>query len=327
MAIFFPNVGADNGLNNIIPVGPTPEPEPEVQPNATVPANNLQNYLRANYEIDRITKQFTNCFSQIIDDAVAFRNRDNIGLEIMRENGRLNITSEKLANAMGNPIIINMQKIEVVTNLVKLIYNITQSYKYIPSYAAEIPRLLESINTIEGRLNDDHFVESLYQPVSERHNVLSGFYGHVSLRGPALMLLNSGLSGQWNVRTHDMSPFLNQIFSNIIESFGTKWTSDIRNNSNYSHLGTEGYYLNLLPSTYTNNVEGSLLFGKPDFRFFIRFFQCFADFIRQLSAINFNVDVQLGGNRIKTKRRQRKNKIIKRRNYKTKKMNYKFKSK
>jgi hypothetical protein len=69
----------------------------------------------------------------------------------------------------------------------------------------------------------------------------------------------------------------------------------------------ERNYLNLIPLTITTipgRLDGSdrIKVVKPDYRFFIRFFNCFVNFIRQLVAINFNVAQQLGGK--KTKRQK-----------------------
>ena len=65
--------------------------------------------------------------------------------------------------------------------------------------------------------------------------------------------------------------------------------------------------INLIPLSKINETV-----WRPDYRFLIRYFDCFVNFVRQLVAINFDVAQQLGGKRRKSRRRTKKSKSSKR---------------
>jgi hypothetical protein len=139
----------------------------------------LQNYLQANYEIDRITKEFFNCFSQIIDDAVAFRNDNNMGLDKPNYGIQDNspIPQEYRLALFGDEPKINQQKSLVVNGLISRLNNeISQRYKFNTAYSTELNNSLEVLNTINQNIHDAAFVNSLYQaanyPLNENIGVL-----------------------------------------------------------------------------------------------------------------------------------------------------------
>ena len=326
MANIIPSIGAD--IEPVYNAGPgeplpDPEPEPEVQPIADIHENNLQNYLRANYEIDRITKQFTKCFSQIIDDAIAFRQPGvNYGI-ISGLNG-----------TMGSDTKVNLYKILFVENFNDFVHKIIQNYKNDSAYFTMLRDSLPIFEQINTNLLDIVFVNNLYLvddgSVHHRSHLYLNKIYTIAFENCLSELLGSCQTGAWTNQNlpqvdalkYDFS-ISNFFLSELITSFPTSGSTFLFNKIDMNYPGgiIKNNYIPLIP---INNVAGQDLV-KPDFRFFIRYFQCFVDFVRQLVAINFNVGPQLGGKRIKTKRHQRKNKIIKRRRYKTRKMSYKFK--
>jgi len=272
----------------------------------------LLNYLQSNYEFDRISKEFINCFSQIIDDAVAFRNDNNMGVELMGpdEHNRP-VRIDVVRNVIrGDQSQINEHKMQIFENLIRFINKITQGYKYNPVYAAELLNTLENINAINARLQTAAFVDSLYQPDSARNGM--SFDSNAGLKfssgnGPAtynlLYLLISGLAGRYATGLEGFSKFINQLSIEMIGVFLTNNYIAVLNNPR------ERNYLNLIPLTITR--PGPII--KPDYRFFIRFFNCFVNFIRQLAAINFNVAQQLGGKKSKKRRKSIKRRKSQRR--------------
>ena len=270
----------------------------------------LLNYLQTIYAFDRISKEFINCFSRIIDDAVAFRNDNNMGVELMapdRNNRPVRI--DVVRNVIrGDQLLINKHKMEIFENLIGLIHRITQSYKYNPVYTAELLNTLENINAINARLQTAAFVNRLYQLDSARNvhgtfDTLAGLKFTDSKPMPyhLIYFLKSGLTGRYNPNSDVFSIFITELFTEMVGVFMT--------NNYISVLGDtrEQNYLNLIPLTITitpGRLSGSypIKIIKPDYRFFIRFFNCFVNFIRQLVAIDFNVGLQLGGK--KTKRRK-----------------------
>lgn len=286
--------------------------EPNIGPNVGEDMDYLQNYLRANYEIDRISKEFTDCFSQIIDDSIAFRNNNNMGLEYSKKRHGIKVDVETLEKIMGDPISIINQKIKVIQSLTGKINQIITNYKYNQIYTFTLTNTIENINIINNQLNDNAFIESLYQPLDIFRNPPPPQFTGVPDNNPfnqglliqeglinthtILILLKSAESGRYNVNI-DFPIFIKQLFIELIGVFMTDHalpTGDIRNS----------YYLNLIPTIITNLGSPFGLIIKPDFRFFIRFFNCFVNFLRQLVAINFNVGAQLGGKKNKKTRRR-----------------------
>jgi hypothetical protein len=78
--------------------------------------------------------------------------------------------------------------------------------------------------------------------------------------------------------------------------------------------GNTPYYLNLIPLTITR-INNRSIIVRPDFQFFIRYFDCFVNFVTQLVAINFDVTQQLGGKRKKSLKRRRTRRVRKSRRH------------
>jgi len=268
----------------------------------------LQNYLRSTYEIDRITKEFFNCFSQIIDDAVAFRNDNNMGLDKANYGLQDNvpIPQQYRVAIFGDESKINQQKSLVVNGLILRLNNeILPRFKFNTAYSIELNNSLDILNTINQNIHDAAFVNSLYQaanyPLNENIGVLfDGLNGFERKLYRAVdKLLASAINRQYQASLHSvLNPFLLDLVGGIILIFLT-----------YPNPN----YLNLMPTTIIR-INGRPAV-RPDFQFFIRYFDCFVNFIRQLFAINFDVAQQLGGKRRKSRRVKNSKKVRKTRRY------------
>jgi hypothetical protein len=286
---------ADLAAGPLVVAGPGADPVAGLNPQ-------LQNYLRSNYEMDRITKEFFNCFSQIIDDAVALRNDNNMGFDKanygLQEN--VPIPQQYRLALFGDETKINQQKSLVVNGLILRLNNeILQRYKFNTAYSIELNNSLDILNTINQNIHDAAFVNSLYQaandPLNENIGVLfDGLNGlDRKLSGAIYKLLASAINRQYQPSLHSvLNPFLLDLVGGIIIIF--MMYNDTR------HINRNFYYLNLMPTTITR-INGRPAV-RPDFQFFIRYFDCFVNFVRQLVAINFNVAQQLGGKRRKSRR-------------------------
>jgi hypothetical protein len=256
----------------------------------------LQNYLRSNYEMDRITQEFTNCFSQIIDDAVAFR---QVGVNYAIVEG--------LVSNLGTIEIINTHKYLYSENFTEFVNKIIQNFK---NNSMSFNMLRDSIpifEQINNNLQNVQFVNNLYQinPQQGQPNRLYLYKNYGSIRFETIIgqLLSSCQNGVWSERSliSTNSNNFNNIYTssqfslnNLINAFPTSGISFIFNKIDI----IRNCYIPLIPIT---NVAGNPNVVRPDFQFFIRYFDCFVNFVRQLVAINFNVAQQLGGKRRQTR--------------------------
>jgi hypothetical protein len=193
---------------------------------------------------------------------------------------------------------------------------ILQRYKFNTAYSIELNNSLDILNTINQNIHDAAFVNSLYQaandPLNENIGVLfDGLNGlDRKLSGAIYKLLASAINRQYQPSLHSvLNPFLLDLVGGIIIIF--MMYNDTR------HINRNFYYLNLMPTTITR-INGRPAV-RPDFQFFIRYFDCFVNFVRQLVAINFNVSQQLGGKRRKSTRRTKRSQGSKRKVRKSKK--------
>jgi hypothetical protein len=274
----------------------------------------LKNYLQSNYEMDRITQEFTNCFSQIIDDAVAFR---QVGVNYGIVDG--------LNRNLGSTEMINTQKYLYSENFTEFVDKIIQNYK---NNSISFSMLRDSIpiyEQINNNLQNVQFVNNLYQisgePGQQNRLYLNKRYDMFfeSIIG---QLLRSCQNGVWSDRS---LIFMNSRFSNIyssnqltlmdlIDAFPTSGSSFVFDKTNTIMPGSLSrvVYIPLIPIT---NVPGNPDVVRPDFQFFIRYFDCFVNFVTQLVAINFDVTQQLGGKRRKTRRKRGSKRVRKSRRY------------
>ena len=261
----------------------------------------LQNYLQANYEIDRIAKEFTNCFSQIINDAVAFR---QVGVNYAIIQG--------LNGDLGTTEIINTHKYLYSENFTEFVDKIIQNFK---NNSMSFNILRDSIpiyEQINNNLQNAQFVNNLYQisgqPGQQNRLYLDKNYSAQHFEIIIGQLLNACQNGVWSDRS--LIPIYsryNNIYSSnqftlmdLIDAFPTSGSSFVFEKINIIKPGSliKNCYIPLIPIT---NVAGNPNVVRPDFQFFIRYFDCFVNFIRQLVAINFNVAQQLGGKRRKSR--------------------------
>lgn len=277
----------------------------------------LQNYLQNNYNIDRIIKEFTNCFSQIINDAVAFR-QDGVNYGIV----------QGLGSNLGTTEIINVHKYLYSENFTEFVNNIIQNYK---NNSMSFNMLRDSIpifEQINNNLQNAGFVNSLYQigvagqPGQQNRLYLDKQYQYIFFETIIGQLLSSCQNGVWSERSLiPINSSFNNIYSSnqftlmdLIDAFPTSASSFVFEKINIIKPGSliRNCYIPLIPIT---NVPGNPNVVRPDFQFFIRYFGCFVNFVTQLVAINFNVAQQFGGNRKKTKRKRRSKRVRKSRRY------------
>ena len=275
----------------------------------------LQNYLQNIYNIDRIAKEFTNCFSQIINDAVDFR---QVGVNYGIVNG--------LTADLGTTEIINTHKYLYSENFTEFVGKIIQNYK---NNSISFSMLRDSIpiyEQINNNLQNAQFVNNLYQiggqPGQQNRLYLNKQYNDISFETIIGQLLSSCQNSVWSNRpvTTIVSRFNNIYSSNqftlmdLIDAFPTSGTSFVFDKINIIMPGSliRNCYIPLIPIT---NVAGNPNVVRPDFQFFIRYFDCFVNFVRQLVAINFDVAQQLGGKRRKTRRKRGSKRARKSRRY------------
>ena len=119
-----------------------------------------------------------------------------------------------------------------------------------------------------------------------------------SMHSPALKLVASAVNRVYQPDLYSVlnqvSPFSQELFERIIYAIPV--------GKDHSTGGKN--YLNVIPVT-TIRINGQQIL-RPDFQFFIRWFDCFVNFIRQLVAVDFNVGLQLGGKKSKKRRKSRK---------------------
>lgn len=276
---------------------------------------NYTNYLRANYEMDRITQEFTNCFSQIIDDAVKNITNNNVGFDYKNEQYETNPIPEPFKKLLfGDEDQISQQKMLVLFRHVGETDRLLLKHKFLMGYSNELIKSLDILNKINQNLKDADFINSLYQPATTPFNETVGisFTGltnqkiHIAIT----KLLASSINKVYHASLYpwdnnSVNRFLFDLLDPFIYTF-INYISTIQN-------GNNPYFLHLVPltTTYINNVA----IIRPDFRFFIRYFDCFVNFVTQLVAINFDVAQQLGGNRRKTRRKRGSKRVRKSKRY------------
>ena len=263
----------------------------------------LLNYLQANYAFDRISKEFSNCFSQIIDDAIAFKNDDNIGFDKQNYGVPEHLPIPEHLNLLsfGNETLILQQKRFSMHSLVGTMNEIIQKYKFNTSYSIELNNSLVILNTINQNLHDDAFINTLYQPATHPFNENIGLLTTgSSITASTIKLVASAVNRVYQPDLYSVlnqvSPFSQELCERIIYTF------PVGNN----HQTGGKNYLNIIPLT-TIRINGQRIF-RPDFQFFIRCFDCFVNFIRQLVAIDFNVAQQLGGKKSKRRKSKKRSK-------------------
>lgn len=278
----------------------------------------LKNYLQSNYNIDRITQEFTNCFSQIIDGAVAFANDDNIGFDKLNYGIQENapIPQNFRSQLFGDEQKIFQQKMSVLLGNIAQANQVVLKYKISMAYSNKLRNSLVILNTINQNIQDAAFVNSLYQPANNPLNEEAGFLFsglRQSLSSKVQVSITKLLASSINRAYHASlypyaNPLVNQFLFDLLDPFIYTFIRHI-DTRDTQHL----YYLHLLPLTTTR--INNLVIVRPDFQFFIRYFDCFVNFVTQLVAINFDVTQQLGGKRRKSRKKRGSKKARKSRRY------------
>jgi hypothetical protein len=259
--------------------------QPQVE---QIPANNLQTYTQQNYLIDRATKRFTDCITQILND----------NWQTMAPHYPLP-RHEKEKNWMQYYYISNQ--------IYYVIHEIIQNFKNNTKFETMLRENIGFLHTMNDRLQNPEFIQSL----KTIHGYLPNL-GQSAMNIDKSKLLKDFLlqcySGQ--TRRLDMYAPNEQI------NWPGQLPDLVINRITQCYPGKHGMehfsgsdYLNLLPVSggigYGGSIDGLI---NPDLRNFQRYFQCFLDFLTALLEVNYNqAFLHQGGKRSRKTRKQRKN--------------------
>jgi len=282
-----------------------------------IPENNLQTYIRQNYLIDRATKRFTDCITQILRD---------IPPPVLP--AHLN----DIPNHHHNRILYdqtNNKKMEytryLLTNFIQVIVN---KYKYFQDYVTFLGEIRNILNNVNGRLQNNEFIRELTQ----NPNGIFRVYRDVR---PNMFAMTSNrllsyLTACYNDDDHDPNNILfrsenggDAVFRRFevrefIEDLCDRFVYNIIPATDPTVGGNQGpIWVNTVPIRWSNNAP----YINPDLQFFQRYIQCFLDFLTALLEVNYNQAFQQqGGKRSRSKqsrgkrsrktRKQRKNRRV-----------------
>ena len=266
---------------------------PQVQ---QIPENNLQTYTRQNYLIDRATKRFTDCITQILNDSWQTMAR---AYPLPRH--------EKEKNWMQYYYISNQ--------IYYVIHEIIQNFKNNTKFETMLRENIGFLHTMNDRLQNPEFIQSL--------KTMEGY------------LPNLGRSAMNVDKSKLLKDFLLQCYSGQTRRLDRyapneqiNWPGQLPdlviNRITQCYPGKHGMehfsgpdYLNLLPVSGGDGYGGDFGLVNPDLRNFQRYFQCFLDFLTALLEVNYNQAFQLqGGKRSRGKRSRGKRSRGKRSNIK-----------
>ena len=261
------------------------EVEQQVQ---QIPENNLQTYTRQNYLIDRATRRFTDCITQILNDSFQAH-----AYPLPRH--------EKEKNWMQYYYISNQ--------IYYVIHEIIQNLKNNSKFETMLRENIGFLRTMNDRLQNPEFIQSL--------KTIQGYlanYGNGSMNIDKSKLLKDFLLQCYSGQTRMLDRYApneqinwpgqlpDLVINRITQCYPGKFGME--------HFSGQDY-LNLLPV----RVHGAFPYVNPDLQFFQRYFQCFLDFLTALLEVNYNQAFQLqGGKRSRGKRsniktrKQRRNK-------------------
>ena len=261
---------------------------PQVQ---QIPENNLQTYTRQNYLIDRATKRFTDCITQILNDSWQTMAR---AYPLPRH--------EKEKNWMQYYYISNQ--------IYYVIHEIIQNFKNNTKFETMLRENIGFLHTMNDRLQNPEFIQSL--------KTMEGY------------LPNLGRSAMNVDKSKLLKDFLLQCYSGQTRRLDRyapneqiNWPGQLPdlviNRITQCYPGKHGMehfsgpdYLNLLPVSGGDGYGGDFGLVNPDLRNFQRYFQCFLDFLTALLEVNYNQAFQLqGGKRSRGKRSRGKRSNIK----------------
>jgi hypothetical protein len=181
---------------------------------------------------------------------------------------------------------------------------IISNYKVITTYRLFLESSLDQMNMISTRLQDNAFIDSLFQNVQglDIHSNSSGLLTISTTEGwlQISRLVTSAILGRFEansseiLKLRDKHPFVSQL-NNLIQELASGFSEFTKK----TH-GGDGI-LNLVPYTEVSyDYRYNVPIFKPDFRFFIQFLIFFIKFIEQLVSIHLYK--QLGGGKIKRRK-------------------------
>ena len=279
------------------------QPEAQVQ---QIPENNLQTYTRQNYLIDRATRRFTDCITQILRD---------IPPPVLP--GHLNDIPNHHHNRHLNDHC-NRARMEYFRYFLRFIQETIYSYKYSQYHATFLGEIRNILNNINGRLQDNDFMRGLIQNPN-------GIFRNYRNTRPNSFGMSSGILLQFLTACYnDADPNANNVIfrsengADIIfirmevrefidESCG-RFIYSMTTSTDPNVGGNQiTNCVNVIPIRWSDNAP----YINPDFQFFQRYIQCFLDFLTALLEVNYNQAFQQqGGKRYRKTIKQRK--IVKR---------------
>ena len=264
-----------------------------------IPENNLQTYTRQNYLIDRATRRFTDCITQILNDSW-----------------------QTMAHAYPLPRHEKeknwMQYYYISNQIYYVIHEIIQNFKNNTKFETMLRENIGFLHTMNDRLQNPEFIQSL--------KTMEGY------------LPNLGQSAMNVDKSKLLKDFLLQCYSGQTRRLDRyapneqiNWPGQLPdlviNRITQCYPGKHGMehfsgldYLNLLPvrggETYGGNHYGGNHYGghglvNPDLRNFQRYFQCFLDFLTALLEVNYNEAFQQQGGKISIRKTRKQRKIVK----------------
>ena len=269
---------------------------PQVQ---QIPENNLQTYTRQNYLIDRATRRFTDCITQILNDI----------WQTMAPHYPLP-RHEKEKNWMQYYYISNQ--------IYYVIHEIIQNLKNNSKFETMLRENIGFLRTMNDRLQNPEFIQSLKTSEGYLPNL-----GQSAMNLDKSKLLKDFLLQCYSGQTRRLDRYApneqinwpgqlpDLVINRITQCYPGKFGME--------HFSGQDY-LNLLPvrggETYGGNHYGGNHYGghglvNPDLRNFQRYFQCFLDFLTALLEVNYNEAFQQQGGKISIRKTRKQGKIVK----------------
>ncbi len=250
-----------------------------------IPENNLQTYTRQNYLIDRATRRFTDCITQILNDS----------WQTMAQSYPLP-RHEKEKNWM--------QYYYISIQIYYVIHEIIQNFKNNTKFETMLRENIGFLRTMNDRLQNPEFIQSLKTMEGYLPNL-----GNSAMNVDKSKLLKDFLLQCYSGQTRRLDRYAPNEQINwpgqLPDLVINRITQCYPGKLGMEHFTTTDY-LNLLPVTKNNLYNHGLI--NPDLRNFQRYFQCFLDFLTALLEVNYNEAFQQqGGKRYRKTRNQRKN--------------------
>lgn len=266
-----------------------------------IPENNLQTYTRQNYLIDRAIRRFTDCITQILRD---------IPPPVLP--AHLNDIPNHHHNRVLNNQC-NSLRIEYFRYLFDFIKGIVDKYKYFQYYLVFLGEIINILNIVNDRLQDNEFIRGLIQNPN-------GIFRNYRNHSPISFVMASGYLLQILTTCYnDADPDANNVVYRgengtdmiFIKSEVREFINTLCERFTYQMGATNidgsetTNCVNIIPIRWSDNAP----YINPDLQFFQRYIQCFLDFLTALLEVNYNQAFQQqGGKRNRKTRKQKRNK-------------------